>query len=364
MNKKKAFSITAGTILSIVGFYLAFRNVKFSELSDYMTSVDYFWLVPTVALVLLSFAVRSYRWKIILGTDTGIPFRSAYHPLMIGFMINCVLPGRVGELARPAILQQRNAVPFSTGLATVAAERLFDLVMLLGLFVIAFATIDIDPELDIPFGSYNLNKETLTAIGKRMVQLTLILTAGMAFMTYEKSRRLVFRAIMGIPNLLFFAGESLKTRVRDKYAVRVVRAAENFASGFTILRLPLRLAACFGLSVIVWGLIALSFHTMTLGCPGITLSLGQVTAYLAIVSVFIALPSAPGFWGIWEAGGFFALSLFGIPENDAVGFTLVNHVSQVFPIIIAGFVSAFVTGVNILRVSSERNEKEQDQEQD
>ena len=358
MNKKKLFSIIIGICLSVAGFYLAFRNVRFSELSDYMASVDYFWLLPTVVIVLLSFAIRAFRWKIILGTDVSISFWDAYHPLMIGFMINCVLPGRVGELARPAILQQRNNVPFPTGLATVATERLFDLGMLLTLFVIAFATIDIDPKLDIPFGSHHLNKETLTTIGKGMAQLMLLLICGMIFMTHEKTRRLVSRAIMGFPGLLFFAGESAKANIRKKYAARLVRASDNFASGFTLIKYPMRILVCAGLSVAVWGLILLSFHTMTLGCPGIALPFSQEVAYLAIVSVFIALPAAPGFWGIWEAGGFFALSLFGIPEKDAVAFTLVNHASQVFPVIIAGFVSAFITGVNILRVSSKRDQCE------
>jgi len=36
---------------------------------------------------------------------------------MIGFMINCILPGRVGEVARPIILKKKENVPFSTGLA-------------------------------------------------------------------------------------------------------------------------------------------------------------------------------------------------------------------------------------------------------
>ena len=68
---------------------------------------------------------------------------------------------------------------------------------------------------------------------------------------------------------------------------------------------------------------------------------------MVVVCFFIALPSAPGFWGLWEAGGVFALSLFGIPNKDAVGFILVNHVVQLVPVIIIGWLSAIVTGINI-----------------
>jgi glycosyltransferase 2 family protein len=53
---------------------------------------------------------------------------------------------------------------------------------------------------------------------------------------------------------------------------------------------------------------------------------------------------------LWEAGGVFALSIFGIAEKDALGFTLVNHACQIFPVIIIGIASALITSVNILRL--------------
>ena len=58
---------------------------------------------------------------------------------MIGFMINSVLPGRVGEVARPVILKKQEDIPFSTGLATVAAERVFDVIIMIILGVMGWA---------------------------------------------------------------------------------------------------------------------------------------------------------------------------------------------------------------------------------
>ncbi|MCJ7617482.1 MAG: flippase-like domain-containing protein, partial [Desulfobacterales bacterium] len=73
-----------------------------------------------------------------------------------------------------------------------------------------------------------------------------------------------------------------------------------------------------------------------------------------IICFFIALPSVPGFWGIWEAGGIFALSLFGVSAKEAAGFTLANHAIQIFPIIIAGFISAMLSGVDTLQILKQR----------
>ncbi|MDP3285228.1 MAG: hypothetical protein Q8M56_12435, partial [Desulfobacterales bacterium] len=50
---------------------------------------------------------------------------------------------------------------------------------------------------------------------------------------------------------------------------------------------------------------------------------------------------------LWEAGGIFAMSLFGVSAKDAAGYTLINHVIQMVPVIIAGLVSAMITGVSI-----------------
>ena len=77
----------------------------------------------------------------------------------------------------------------------------------------------------------------------------------------------------------------------------------------------------------------------------------KVFLFWAITCFFIALPSVPGFWGVWEAGGVFALALFGVSAKDAAGFTLANHAVQMIPIIIVGLVSAMIIGVDIWQVS-------------
>jgi len=92
---------------------------------------------------------------------------------------------------------------------------------------------------------------------------------------------------------------------------------------------------------------------MALGSPGVGLSFLELTAVMVIVCFFIALPSVPGFWGLWEAGGVFAMALFGVPAKEAAGFTLVNHAVQMFPVILVGLISAILTGVNVLQVSKE-----------
>lgn len=353
MNKKIGISLILGLAVSILALYLAFRNVPFNDLIIYLASVNYVWILPAVVVILLSFALRAYRWKIILESSGKIRFWQSFHPLMIGFMINCILPGRVGEVARPVILQKKENIPFSTGLATVGAERVFDICILIILFGVLLATIEIDSNIDIVFGKYHLNKTTLMSVGKGTFKLLLLLIVGIALVAFNKTRDVINDLITRIPGMFFFAGPDLKKKIQKKICAPLVSVVNNIATGFTLVKYPMRICACFGLSVVIWGLAAFSYYLVSLGCPGIGLSFIEITAIMIIICFFIALPSVPGYWGIWEAGGVFALLLFGISSKDAAGFTLVNHAIQIFPVIIVGLISAMVTSVNILQVSYE-----------
>jgi uncharacterized membrane protein YbhN (UPF0104 family) len=113
---------------------------------------------------------------------------------------------------------------------------------------------------------------------------------------------------------------------------------------------------CTILSVLIWGLAAFSYFLVTLGSPGVNLTYLEITTVMVIVCFFISLPSVPGWWGLWEAGGIFALSLFGVTAKEAAGFTLANHAIQVFPVIIAGFASAMLLSVNIRQMSYQGKE--------
>ncbi len=353
MKKTASLSLFIGLAVSIAALYLAFRQVPFSDLMAYLKSINYLWVIPTILLALAGFMLRVYRWQLILGSSQPVGFWQAFHPLMIGFMLNCILPGRVGEIARPVILQQKEQVPFSTGLATVAAERTFDAMILLLLFSWMLTVVQIDPVMEIHFGGYILNKTLLISAAKGITRLSLLLLAGIVMVALESSRNWINRLFLRIPKLFFFAGQAFQELVYQRFSLVLFRFTLSFSRGFLLLKEPWKMAGCFSLSLLIWGLNVLSYYTMTLGAPGVDLSFAELSVVMVIVCLFISIPSAPGFWGIWEAGGVFALALFGVSAKDAAGFTLANHAVQMFPVIVVGMGSAIVTGVNVWQVSRE-----------
>jgi glycosyltransferase 2 family protein len=350
MSKKLTISLVIGSLVSALALYLSFRNVPLGQLAAYLKTIDYWYIIPLVVLVIVSFVLRTLRWQIILRNIDKIEFWQAFHPLMIGFMVNCVLPGRVGELARPVLLRQKRGVSIATGIATVAAERIFDIAALILLFTIVFSTVANRPDLKADYFGFHLNSAVLKSAAWGMIRLSAFLMGCIALLIIGPTRRL-------IKTVIEKTGQYLAARI-PRFHIRIHRIIgfitsiiDNFAAGLSMVRSPGNLLACAGLTILIWGLSAFSYFIFAKGCPGLQLSFMECATVMVVICFAIALPSVPGFWGLWEAGGVFALSIFGVAEKDALGFTLVNHAGQVLPVIIIGLISALITSVNILNLT-------------
>lgn len=352
MKKKLLLSLSVGVLLSSIALFLAFRNVPFSDLLTYLGAIQYAWILPAVLLVAAAFILRALRWQMILSTSSSVSFRMSYHPLTIGFMLNCILPGRIGEAARPLILNRKNGVPFSTGLATVAAERIFDVGFLIFFLALALTRIPMETSPDITYGQYHLNRDTLEMLGSNLVRLCLVLIALVLVFAFDRTRGVVTRFVDWLPEkILFFASSSTRHWARFSVSARINRLLNHAAEGLLLFKHPSKLAACAAVTLVIWFLTALSYYTIALGCPGMGLSFFEISIMMVIICFFIALPSVPGYWGVWEAGGVFALTLFGISSQTAAGFTLASHAIQLFPVILMGFFSSISLSVNIRQLS-------------
>ena len=353
IHHKNAISLVIGVLISSTTLYLAFRNVPFKDLADYFTTIDYIWILPALAAAVISLVLKVIRWQIIVGTVHKITFWQAFHPVMIGIMVNCVLPGRVGEFARPIVLKSKAPVAFTTGLATVVMERIFDLIILISIFIGMMATVEIDPDFSMSFGHYTLDREMLDTVFHGMFRIGGVLIVCTVLVAFNTTRTTIAHGIRLIPEVFFFTGEPFRVKLKSKVIAPVIRLLDNVASGFATIKNPKITLQCLVLSVVTWIIQAASFYLLSLGCPGVALDFIDIMAVMVLICFFIALPSVPGFWGLWEAGGVFALLLFGVSAKEAAGYALVSHVLQLFPVILIGMISAWISGVNILQFAKQ-----------
>jgi uncharacterized protein (TIRG00374 family) len=358
MKTKIVISLLFGTIVSAAALYFALRNVPLKDLFNYLTTIDYTWILPSVVVILSAFALRAVRWQVILATTYKVDFFEAFHPLMIGFSINCILPGRVGEIARPVILSQQKGIAFTTILATVAVERVLDALTLIVMFALVILKVQPDPKFSMPFGDMELSRAVLVNIAAGTLKLCIVLIGAIVLISIDHIRKQFFAVMDWVPGKAAFLGAGFQSGLK-KLNLKTQTIIDNFASGFSLIKNPKLLVLCLVFSIGIWLLSGFSYYLFSLGCPGINLSVGEIFAMMVIVCFAIALPSVPGYWGIWEAGGKFALSLFKVGAKEAAGYTLANHAIQIIPILAVGLISAWITSVDILKVSyRQANESE------
>ena len=103
------------------------------HVADAFQVVAWEWVAAAVLINLLSVAVRSTAWRIVLREafpHTRLRNRSVFAAFCVGLLANAALPGRVGELARVAVLSRRvrRQGAWATIVGTVFAHRMFDVV--------------------------------------------------------------------------------------------------------------------------------------------------------------------------------------------------------------------------------------------
>ncbi len=114
--------------------YLAFRGVSWNDLKNGIGQMRPFYLLPAGLFVLMCQIVRTLRFRVIISPFSDLPIKCLWDVTNIWVAANVIMPARLGELARPYLLQSRG-VSFSSTFGAVIVERFFDffgLLFLLG----------------------------------------------------------------------------------------------------------------------------------------------------------------------------------------------------------------------------------------
>ncbi|HEV7640288.1 MAG TPA: lysylphosphatidylglycerol synthase transmembrane domain-containing protein [Gaiellaceae bacterium] len=112
---------------------LIWHGPNWGSVQNAFTLVRWEWVCAAIGLNLLSVLARAYAWETVIKQSIEQPrpgFRLVFSAFSVGLFANAVLPGRVGELARVAVLRRR--IPgrrgaMATLVGSVFAHRMFDL---------------------------------------------------------------------------------------------------------------------------------------------------------------------------------------------------------------------------------------------
>ncbi|TML04872.1 MAG: flippase-like domain-containing protein [Actinobacteria bacterium] len=268
---------------------LWWRGPAWSGVADAFTAVEWQWVAAAVGLNLLSVLMRAVAWRTVIVQAAPPPhpsFPLVFSAFSVGLFANAVLPGRIGELARVAVLTRR--MPHQQGmwarlLGTVFAHRVFDLVAMIGLIGYVVATTRI-PEWAV-------------------TSLIAVVVAGVTLFTIA--------AVSARHNRMAGVEEGLG-------AVRKVLRLARYGLG--VMRRPAAAAAACLFQVLGWTCQLFAVYT-TMRAFGIHEVLPAAGLVLVLMNVATLFPLWPGNIGLVQAA--IALPLFqyyGVAKANGIAF--------------------------------------------
>lgn len=127
--------LAAALVLALIvasGVLVWWRGPEWNLVWNAFKLVSWQWVAAALGLNLLSVFARALAWRTVVdqALAPSPPFGRVFSAYSVGLLGNAALPGRVGELARVAVLSrgmERGRGATATLLGTVFAHRVFDL---------------------------------------------------------------------------------------------------------------------------------------------------------------------------------------------------------------------------------------------
>jgi len=142
-------------------------------------------------------------------------------------------------------------------------------------------------------------------------------------------------AIVVAPQLIVRIFQAIVGRAAPRLVDRGTRLLTNFTLGLGALRSPRRFAAVFLWTLALWTVSALSFW-IGFRAVGISAPFSAAVFLQSLIAIGVALPSSPGFFGLFEASAKVGLAVYGVGESQAVTWAIGYHVLSFIPITVIG----------------------------
>jgi len=267
---------------------LWWRGPAWSGVADAFSAVQWPWVAAAVGLNLLSVLVRALAWRTVIVNAFERPhpgFMLVFSTFSVGLFANAILPGRIGELARVALLNRRmrQAGAWARLLGTVFAHRVFDLVAII--ILVLYVTV------------------TTRIPSWAVTSLIAVVAVGIVLLTL---------AVLGARNDRYAGIEDGLGAVR-----KVVRLARY---GLGVMRRPASAALALLFQLLGWVCQLLAVYT-AMRAFGIHQALPAAGLVLRLMNVATIFPLWPGNVGLVQAAVALPLfSYYGVAKANGIAF--------------------------------------------
>jgi len=300
---RKITAIVIPTLIAIAIILYMLGSVK-DQLLDALIHIVPEYLAAAMGICLLAWWLRGWRYHTILaGMDDKVSVRTATGCIFVSQTVNLIVPFRIGDVVRIFILNHENDISYSDGISSIVVERIFDIitVALLGLIALPFI---------------------LRASGNPayIYAMALVVILGIFFFIF-----------------LFFS-DRLKSE--NRY-LRIILSMLHEIRRASLTPRSIVLLGCS--SLVIWMLDVLV-------CLSVILMFRQEMAFPTVVFAIVvgnlikAVPITPGGMGTYEFLVAQTLSLAGMPDVYAKLVAIIDHLIKNLITVAGGIISMYFFG--------------------
>jgi len=337
-----------GVLLSIILLWFLFRDTDWQVLSSVLRKVDVSWLFLAFFLSFSSFFTRVQRWSYVVRATQPATFRNLFSATQIGLLVNLLIPARLGDLVRGYVLASLAKIPFTRSLTLVALDRINDIFALVVVLLVALFSFPSDVDIEFAAGAFG-NSE-LFVVSSSLIQPVAASLTGALFIVIVILVFLYFRQDI----VLRFLGRVVEP-IAPQAAKWLRTIFLNFAAGMHIFRSGIQMTKSVLLSLVTWGLVALSLAALLMAFH-LEFPWYGPFMMLAILGVFTAVTVTPGMVGQYHVPVVASLLMI-LPEmnvNEAKAVAIVAHLLAILPPVILGVYSMLSEQLNINDLIPER----------
>jgi uncharacterized protein (TIRG00374 family) len=301
--------VVRGALLAaiLIALLIFARSVDWRETWRAIKSTSLVVLAAAALVNLLSLVFKGVRWWIFLRPIGAESLWLALRATFAGAGLNNVLVANSGEAGRVILVARAAHVSSEKVLATLALERLFELVGYIVLLALAATFLDLPPAVERarPFAIVAL----------------IVIVALLIYLVRHPEKA----------ELPVLEGEGLLKRAKAY--------GRNFLRTLTGISTAGRFTASLLVSVAVW-ILQVATYALTARAAHFNLSnVGTIAAILA-VNLGFAIRATPGNVGVFQMMYAMTAAAFGMNKDEATGVAFLIQTQQILPVTILGLLAA------------------------
>ncbi len=320
-----------GLLVSVVVIAVLLYFVDLSEVVEALKQTNYSLVPVSAAVLILSMLARAVAWRAILQDKVSVS--KSFFTISEGYLLNTVLPFRLGELGRAMLLSTTSKVglTFWEVLATILVERIFDLALMASLLITTVLFVS---------GAEWAMQAALTVAGLVVVGFVVLY---LVTRNQEWALRLFEKIFGRWPKLVEFG--------RDK--------VESIFEGFSALTDIGRFLQVLLWMLVSWSLNVSWYYILLLAfLPGAKFLWAAFT--VGMTGLGVSVPSTPGNLGVLEGSIVAGLTIVKVDESLALAYALLSHAIYIAVTVTLGIFGLTRDGQSLRQVYVNlRNRKDQ-----